>query len=85
MLVKELKELLESVDESRLVILASDVEGNEYSPLENIDSSSLYEAKNSYSGYVSIEELTPELIKRGFIEEDIIDGGLPAVILWPTN
>lgn len=84
MKVKELKDLLESVDDERIVIMAKDGEGNDYSPLALIDDESVYKANSTWSGEIGIETLTPELIAENFTEEDVIDGE-PAVVLWPIN
>ena len=84
MTVKELKELLKNVDDNRLVVLAKDEEGNGFSPLADINDNSNYEAEGSWWGSVGIEKLTPELIKRGYTEEDL-GNGVPALVLWPSN
>lgn len=84
MTVKELKKLLEKVDDNRIVIMSSDGEGNTYSPLADIDDSKNYTPDSTWSGDIGIEELTPELINGGYTEEDVSDGE-PALILYPTN
>lgn len=83
MTVKELKEALEGIDESRIVIMSSDGEGNSYSPLSDI-SDGAYEAESTWSGTMGLEKLTKELKEEGYSEEDVIDGE-PAICLWPTN
>jgi hypothetical protein len=87
MTVKELKKLLENVDDNRIVILQKDGEGNGYSPLECIDDESNYRADSTWSGEVGYQKLTPELIKQGYSDEDILsgDGAVPALILVPVN
>jgi hypothetical protein len=82
--VGELKKLLKSVDDDRLVVMSSDSEGNNYSPLMEVDATSTYCADSTWSGEVSPEKLTPELIKQGWTVSDIC-GGVPALVLWPTN
>ena len=84
MKVKELKKLLDSVDEDKIIILQKDGEGNGYSPLSNIDSNCVYEADSTYSGNVGIEFLTPELRKQGYSEEDMLVGE-SALVLYPIN
>jgi hypothetical protein len=82
--VKELKELLKDVDDNRIVVMSSDAEGNNYSPLYQMDDNSTYKAETTYSGYVGVEKLTSELKKQGYSKEDLNDG-VPALVLWPTN
>ena len=77
--VKELRKLLESVDDNRIVILAGDEEGNDFYPLTEVDTHSLYDKEYREAG---IEELTPELEEQGFGPEDVGEG-VPAIVLWP--
>ena len=84
MKVKELKKLLEKVDDERIVILQKDGEGNGYSPLYCIDDESVYQADSTWSGEVKYEKLTAELKKQGYSEEDCGEGE-PALILCPVN
>ncbi len=84
MKVKELKQLLENIDDERIIILARDSEGNRFSPLSQIDDESTYLADSTCSGDVGIEQLTPELEKKGYSEEDVL-GGEPALVLWPLQ
>jgi len=84
MTVKELKEILKDVDDNRIVVMSSDGEGNSFSPLCNLDDESTYLADSTWSGEVGIEKLTPELKKQGYTKDDI-KGGIPALVLWPTN
>jgi len=84
MKVKELKKLLETVDDNRLVIMAKDGEGNGYSPLAEIDDCSTYKADSTWSGEIGIEKLTPELKKQGYSKLDMC-GGVKALVLWPIN
>ena len=81
--VGKLIELLKQHDPERIVVMAKDPEGNGYSPLCDIDTAS-YKAESTWCGEIGIEELTPELRKRGYSEEDVI-GGQKALVLWPTN
>ena len=84
MKVKELKKLLEKVDDNRIVILAKDGEGNDFSLLAELDDESNYEADSTWSGNVGIEKLTPEREKQGYTKEDV-NHGKPALVLWPVN
>jgi len=79
MKVKELKELLNQCDDEDIVILAKDGEGNEFSPLEEL-------CTGKYgSGRVGLRGLNDELIEQGFSEEDVIEDGENAIILYPVN
>ena len=84
MKVKELKKLLEKVDDDYIVIMAKDAEGNGFSPLAELGDSYCYLANSTWSGEIGFKTLTLELIKEGYSEEDIIDGE-PALVLWPIN
>ena len=83
MRVKDLKKLLEKVDENRIIIMSKDGEGNGFSPLADLEESS-YLADSTWSGEVGIEKLTPVLKKKGYSEEDVVYGK-PALVLWPIN
>ncbi len=84
MTVKELIEELEKLDGERIVVLSKDGEGNGFSPLSDIDCS-VYTSETTWCGEVHIEELTPELRKQGYTEDDVREDGQKAVVLWPTN
>ncbi len=83
MKVKDLIEILEKVDQNRIVILSKDSEGNTFSPLDFIQSNANYAEEDSCFGEVGFEELTEEL-KEFYTEEDVIEGK-PALILWPVQ
>lgn len=84
MKVKELKELLGKIDDNCVVIMSKDAEGNNFSPLAELEDSHCYLADSTWSGEIGLKILTPELMKEGFSEEDVIDGE-PALVLWPVN
>ena len=84
MRVKELKKLLNTFQDSDIVIIAKDSEGNNFSPLCDIEEGK-YLAKNSWSGDVGLRELTQELIDDGFREEDCFEDGENAIVLYPIN
>ncbi len=83
MKVKELLEILSTVDPERLVIMAKDPEGNGYSPLSSYWEGA-YVADTTWSGEVGLETLTEEDRKQGYSEEDVKEG-VKAIILTPTN
>ena len=84
MTVQELIEELKKEDPKQLVVMAKDGEGNSYSPLSSFWSGA-YEADSTYSGEVGFSKLTHELKKEGYGEDDILENGVPALILCPTN
>lgn len=79
MIVSELITKLQKVNGNRTVILSMDPEGNAYNPL---DKSWLIGACG-LNGEIGLERLTDEDRKAGYGKEDVIDGGLPAIILYP--
>lgn len=72
--VRELKALLDTLDENALVVLSSDSEGNSYSPAASHDLCE-YQAETTWRGYVSHPD----------DEEPMPDTAVPALVLWPTN
>ena len=87
MKVKELKELLNELNDEDLVVVSLDDQGNKYSPIEDYYECIYVEDTDSWFGntYIRQKELTTELIEYGFTEEDIYNGdnGINAVILYP--
>ena len=84
MKVSELIEQLKQVDPDREVVMASDAEGNSHSPLYSLWEGR-YRAETTWNGEVGMESLTDEDCERGYTDEDVMDDGVPAVILCPTN
>ena len=83
MTVGELLDQLKGVDPNRLVVMAKDAEGNDYSPCNSLWVGA-YRAETTWSGEVGFES-TDESLKQGYTEEDVISDGQPAVILCPVN
>lgn len=77
---------LGAFDADRLVVMSKDGEGNGFSPLAGVGTAS-YEADSTWSGEVGMEqhELTEEKRKEGYGDEDVLQDGVPALVLWPTN
>ncbi len=84
MTVAELKKLLTDYPDDALVVLQKDAEGNEYSPLSS-HWLGAYVPDSTWSGEVFLLELTPELVAKGYGEEDTSSDGTPALILGPVN
>jgi hypothetical protein len=86
MTVQELMNRLTKCDPNDLVVMARDSEGNGYSPLGGIDTSSAYESETTWCGYIRLRELTHELIDAGYSEEDVASSDAqPCVVLYPVN
>lgn len=84
--VKELIEILERWDENDVVVLAVSPGGEpSCSPLADVTGDK-YVADSTWAGDVYIRELTPDLRRQGFTEEDVEHGkhGVNCVTLWPT-
>lgn len=85
MKVKELIALLQEEDGEKEVIMSSDGEGNSFSPFADFGNQNTYVADCTWSGEMGFSELTPELEKDGYSEEDIRTDGVPALVLYPVN
>ena len=85
MKVKELIELLKQEDPEKEVIMSKDGEGNNFSPFADFGNVDTYLADSTWSGEVGFSELTEELKKDGYEEEDILPDGVPALVLYPVN
>lgn len=79
MTVKELVELLQQEDPTRIVVLSRDSEGNGYSEARHCDTASFDERDRE----IGLEVLTQEDIDEGYSEEDVMSHGVPALVLWP--
>lgn len=79
MKVKELIKILQKEDPERLVVLSCDEEGNYYSPLSALNLGKY----NKESHAVGLESLTRELEESGYSEEDVMEDGVKALILYP--
>jgi len=84
MTVAELISKLLGVNPDRVVVMSKDGEGNSYSPLYKTETAT-YVADTTWEGEIGLEELTDDLRKMGFAEEDVKENGVPALVLWPTN
>lgn len=85
--IKDLKDIIENMDDDRVVILSSDGEGNNFSPLSSEILIGIYEPYSPdliYRGEVGIEELTQEFKDIGYDEDDILEGER-CLTLFPIN
>lgn len=88
MTVKELIEQLKQCDPNDIVILSSDAEGNNHSPLDEV-SEARYVPDSTWSGDVVLRQkkLTGALKSLGYQEEDIYQGddAVNCIVLHPVN
>ena len=86
MKVSELIEQLQNEDGNRIVVLSSDGEGNNHSPVSGLETAS-YVALSTYHGDIYPEEITPEMRERGWDDGDLHHGlsGVAALIITPIN
>ena len=81
MTVRELIEELDKHDGDRVVVLATDAEGNSFWPLNAI-STAAYKAEEREIG-LEPGELTDKLRADGYTEEDVYDNAQDASVMWP--
>ncbi len=82
--VGKLKEMLNEYNDDFVVVLSSDGEGNNYSPLWQIDDNGMFNKRDKE--YAGIRELTETLIEQGFSEEDLADKksyNADCILLYP--
>lgn len=82
MTAQQLIEALQKIDANRIVIISKDAEGNRYSPLSTLWEGS-YRAETTYCGEIGLETLTERMKAAGYTEEDVMEDGVPAVVLTP--
>jgi hypothetical protein len=65
--------------------MASDPEGNSFAPMsENgISTNYKYDHTQYRDSCVGLDQLTEELEEEGYGEEDLMEDGVPCVVLWP--
>lgn len=80
MKAKKLIKILEKHPEWE-IIAASDSEGNSFTLLGDVGEQA-YE-KNDGEIQLGLLELTPELEKQGYSEDEVLSKGKMAFILWP--
>ncbi len=85
--VGELIDFLSTQPRDRLVVMASDAEGNGHSPLDNAEEC-MYTAESTWSGEVDLtpEQYTEAVARDGEDEwDEAPDGAVRAVVLGPVN
>lgn len=77
MTVKELIDILKTLEEDRIVILSEDEEGNYFKELQCVQVC-FYDPDE---GEISSKEFDPDLEEDGYYE--YYESPLPAVVFWP--
>ncbi len=86
MTIKDLREALVGLPDNMPVICQKDGEGNGYSPLAGADrDNNSYVAESTWSGSVKLTKLTHKALLKGYDEEDVAEGGVPCLVLYPIN
>jgi len=77
MKVKELMKVLQKADPEKEIVMSMDAEGNGYSMGADVDTTMIFvpDSPGYGRGEIYEKELTPELKKQGYTEEDIYDYG----------
>jgi len=95
--IRELRRWLDDAEARGLtpdtvVILAKDSEGNGYSPLADRDEEGVYFPESSYAGEVrtwdedDVDDFGSGRYTHAYWREcALADGGMPCLVLWPTN
>jgi hypothetical protein len=79
MTVKELQEILSSLDPDTVVVLSADSEGNNYSPLSS-HSEGVYQAQTTWMGDFYFND---ELGDDDYFQPE--GETVNAIVLWPVN
>ncbi len=84
MKVRELKALLDTMDNDLPVVIATYADVGEASPISaaTVDG---YHAVYEWRGEVGPAKLTKEAIKMGYAKEDVVPKAKPALVLWPKT
>ena len=81
MTVRELLDLLETLDPELNILVSKDSEGNEYYPLDGYDIGAWDEDEER----VGLVGLTDEDRRQGYTEEDVVDGPRVLVLVPDTH
>lgn len=80
MKIKELIQELSTLDPELLVVMSIDEEGNGFKTLREIATGDVFDEEEKE---IHIKQLTPQLIKWGYSEEDVGEG-TDCIVLWPN-
>lgn len=78
MKVHELIHILNELDPQATVVLLKDEEGNGFYECQYVELCA-WDGDET----IGLSELTGEDIENGYTEEDVIEDGVEAVVLWP--
>ena len=81
MTVAELMNVLAKCPLHAKIIISKDPEGNAYHELQAFEQ--MFCKEDGYEYEVGYDKLTPELEKRHYGKEDLIEDGEPCMVLWP--
>ena len=81
MKVSKLIKKLSQLDPNAIVVMSSDGEGNQFSPLADLDVGK-YIPETTWSGHVPAPE---DLADEEYYEREEVENMQDCVILWPTN
>lgn len=82
MKVKQLIKKLQKLNPEAIVLISKDMEGNQHGKLYSIEANVGYNPISEDG--VGLYKLTPKLKKEGFTEEDVCEGGVEAICLYPN-
>lgn len=77
-LIKQLKQLSDKHPDA-ILVMSGDPEGNYFHVLSEIE----YMVYMPDQKVVAYAELTAELRRQGYTEDDVSSSGIPAIVLWP--
>jgi len=78
MTVAQLREALKDLPDDMPIVMSKDAEGNNYSPLAQVDPNRQYEPYNTWSGEIKHPDDEHDQTEEG-------DTFALVVCLWPTN
>lgn len=85
--VGELLKALEGVDPATAVVMSADAEGNNFSPLVEVDTNRRYQPYTTWSG--ECHQTTESVLADGRDLENEFhfgpDDGVDVIVLWPLN
>jgi len=83
--VEQLIEELKNCDPKHVVVMAGDGEGNSFRLCAGADGENqVFKRDKDRRGTIGLGELTPELSGLGYTDDDVLEGGIPCVVLWPV-
>jgi hypothetical protein len=81
--VGALKKALKGVSNDTVIVIAIDPEGNAYRAIEDATSGYSFDEQTTGFGEIGLTELDETLKLAGYSEDDVMEGGVPCLLLWP--